>query len=172
MSVRKRLIIPPDERIFNNRNRSPLKERPQHVVSALNYIINERYPPRPISKQPGLPELRKREKGNRLYTSPPQSYSCNDKITLAAIVQHARPGEFIYYKSGSIDAIVYQVVNNNGTKEKRIIREWIYNKHKPLNYPFKVREENASNVPNASNASTAAMPGGRRRLTRKIRRQR
>jgi hypothetical protein len=170
MSVRKRINVRNQQPAFNSRNRSPYKERPQHVVSALNYTINKRYPPRPIPKQPGLSELHKREKGNRLHTSPPQFYSCDDKITLAKIVQHAHPGEFIYYNSGSIDEIVYQVVNNNGTKKTRIIRDLMHGIENPvLDFPYRIY--NRSRSRSRSRSPLRPTIGGRRRSTRKMKRR-
>lgn len=156
----------------NNRNRSPLRENPQIVRSALNNNLHAQeppYEPRPIPELQVLSRLRSREEGKRKHTpirDIREPYLCTNKITLAKIVKHANPGDYIYYKFGTTDELAYQVVNNNGIKEKRLIREGKHNKNPPLLYwPFKI------NTVRAANAANAAVPGGRRRSTRKMKRR-
>ena len=161
-----------------NRSRSPLREKPQIVRSALNnnlYAQEPPYEPRPIPELQVLSRLRGREEGKRKHTpirDIREPYRCTNKITLAKIVKHADPGDYIYYKFGTTDELAYQVVNNNGIKEKRLIREGKHNKNPPLLYwPFKINTVHAANAVNAATAANAAVPGGRRRSTRKMKRQ-
>ena len=156
----------------HNRSRSPLREETQIVRSAPNNNLHAQeplYEPRPIPKLRVLSGLFGREEGKRKHIpirDKREEYKCNNKIKLAKIVQYANPGDYIYYKLGSRDESVYQVVNNNGIKEKLLIREGEHNKNPPLLYwPFKI------NTVRAANAANAAVPGGRRRSTRKMKRR-
>ena len=155
----------------NNRSRSPLGEKPQIVRSAPNNNLHAQeplYEPRPIPELQVLSRLRDREEGkgkHRPIRDKREPYRCTNKITLAKIVKHANPGDYIYYKLGTTDELAYQVVNNNGIKEKLLIRDWQHNKNPPRNWPFKINRVHAAN---AATAANAAVPGGRRRSTRKM----
>ena len=166
--VKKRVIVIPNQNSNSRANRS-------QIIDFVSY---------PNLSRTLLYKLRGRELGRPLgnniekkWMKPNiESHICKNEKELNEAVQSAKPGDYIYFNFGTIDEIVYQVVDNNGITKIRTIRDLMHGIENPvLDFPYRIYNRNRGrNRGRSRNRSRSRSPrpnrtiGGRRRSTRKM----